>query len=267
MDIILDNFEKTTIKIQDAVAYPESPNAKNEGFHHIHNACEIYFNLSGDVSFMVEGNIYPIRRGSIIITKPNELHHCIYNSNSPHKHFWILFSCPNEKLLTRFLDRKSGEKNLIQLGETDGERFADICTRLSTSEHLIEQYKLFFDLLNIINEGKVIKNYQNTVFNPDAKKIIDCVRSAMPSRIRISDVAAELGVSVNTLERIFKSAMKITLSDYIMQLRLSAAHDMLLRGMGVQEASDFSGFSSCSRFISAFKKVYGKTPLQYKKQY
>ena len=42
--------------------------------------------------------------------------------------------------------------------------------------------------------------------------------------------------------------------------------NMLIKGATVQEASDFSGFSSCSRFICAFKKVYGKTPLKYKKE-
>ena len=28
---------------------------------HIHNMCEIYVNVSGDVSFMVENNIYPVK--------------------------------------------------------------------------------------------------------------------------------------------------------------------------------------------------------------
>jgi len=157
MDILLDSFEKITMQVNDAVAYPEAPNAKNEGFHHSHNMCEIYFNVSGDVSFMVEGNVYPIKKGSLIITKPNELHHCIYNSDKPHKHFWILFSCQNEKLLGRFLERKSGEKNLIQLGEEESENFISICKRLMSCESLIEQYKLFFDLLTIINEGKTVK--------------------------------------------------------------------------------------------------------------
>ena len=36
---------------------------------HTHNECEIYINVSGDVSFMVENNIYPISSGDIIITR------------------------------------------------------------------------------------------------------------------------------------------------------------------------------------------------------
>lgn len=267
MDIMLDNFEKTLIQVNEALSYPETPNAKNEGFHHSHNMCEIYFNLSGDVSFMVEGNIYPIKKGSIIITKPNELHHCVYNSAAAHKHYWVLFSCKNEKLLSRFLDRKNGEKNLIQLGQAECENFIRICDGLKNCESVMEQYKFFFDLLTIVNEGKIVKNYQNDVVNPEVKRIIEYVHKNIADRIKIGDIAAELNVSVNTLERIFKGAMKITLSDYIMQLRITMAHDMLIKGASVQEASDFSGFSSCSRFIAAFKKVYGKTPFQYRKNY
>ena len=44
---------------------------------HIHNECEIYINLSGDVSFAVENSVYPIMPGGIIITRPLEYHHCI----------------------------------------------------------------------------------------------------------------------------------------------------------------------------------------------
>ena len=60
---------------------------------HSHNKFEIYINLSGDVSFLVEHSLYPLSRGDVIIARPGEWHHCVYRSNKPHKLFWILFDC------------------------------------------------------------------------------------------------------------------------------------------------------------------------------
>ena len=73
------------VKMQEAAE-------QNVRQHHLHSECEIYINLSGDVSFMVEEKIYPIRPGDAILTRPYEYHHCIYHSDAPHEHFWILFS-------------------------------------------------------------------------------------------------------------------------------------------------------------------------------
>ena len=38
---------------------------------HIHEVCEIYVNLTGDVSFIVEDAVYPIKPGDIIIKTMN----------------------------------------------------------------------------------------------------------------------------------------------------------------------------------------------------
>ena len=100
------------------VAYVDidSHSSLNQFEHHIHPECEIYLNLSGDVSFMVEDRIYPITAGSVIITRPHEYHHCIYHSDKRHRHYWILFSSENnEKWLKLFFDRPHGENNLLRI--------------------------------------------------------------------------------------------------------------------------------------------------------
>ena len=79
------DFSATYIEI-----YADS--SENVNYSHIHDECEIYVNLRGDLSFIVENNIYPIKPGDIIITRPHEYHHCVYHSNKLHRHFWILFS-------------------------------------------------------------------------------------------------------------------------------------------------------------------------------
>ena len=64
-------------------------NGDNTMESHIHNKCEIYINLTGNVAFMVENRIYPIKSGDIIITRPYEAHHCIYYSTDEHDHYCI----------------------------------------------------------------------------------------------------------------------------------------------------------------------------------
>lgn len=76
---------------------------------HIHDECEIYVNMSGKVSFMVENRLYPVGWGDIILSRPYEYHHCVSHSNQPHEHYWILFTASgNEALLRPFFDRSLG---------------------------------------------------------------------------------------------------------------------------------------------------------------
>ncbi|MBR7099164.1 MAG: AraC family ligand binding domain-containing protein, partial [Clostridia bacterium] len=53
---------------------------------HVDDMIEFYILLEGDVSFMVEHNLYKLLPGDIVITKPNEMHNCILNSDSRHRH-------------------------------------------------------------------------------------------------------------------------------------------------------------------------------------
>ena len=94
---------------------------------HIHATCEILIHISGDITFNIEDNLYPVMPGNIIITRPYEYHNCIYRSNKPHKHFCIFLSAQNnEYLYDLFYNRNAGENNLLILPGEDAEKFCDI---------------------------------------------------------------------------------------------------------------------------------------------
>lgn len=110
----------------------DASNPGNIHDHHTHNKCEIYINLSGDVSFSVENAIYPIMPGNIIITRPYEYHHCIYHSDKNHKHFCILFdSDGNEELFDAFFKREIGKNNLIILTPEKLSEVTAVCHSLN----------------------------------------------------------------------------------------------------------------------------------------
>ena len=84
-----------TMTIRYAESDPAKPETQYES--HIHATCEILVHISGDISFNVENNLYPVLPGNIIITRPYEYHHCIYRSNEPHKHFCIFLSAKDNE--------------------------------------------------------------------------------------------------------------------------------------------------------------------------
>lgn len=79
---------------------------------HIHDYCEVYFNVSGNVSFAVENKVYPVNTGDIIISKPNEIHYCIYHSDQIHTCycFWVKASAEYSYLLSPFYSARRARK-------------------------------------------------------------------------------------------------------------------------------------------------------------
>lgn len=243
----------------------------NTNRSHIHEEAEIYFNLSGDICFMVEQNLYRIEPGSILITRPNEYHHCIYQSNALHCHYWLLLSVPAQfrMCMDKFYRRPLGADNLIKLREKDTIKFEQTCSRLVNDPlTLNEQYENLFRLLRMIDSGEVSENEGGSQIIPEEMRLaLDYIAEHLSLPLRVREIAEYLHVSVNTLERYFTGFLGITPSEFIKDKRLLQSKRLLSQGMTVQEACMASGFSDCSRFIAEFQAKFGTTPLKYKKAY
>ncbi len=232
---------------------------------HTHDVCEIYVNLSGDVSFMVEDTVYPIARGSIIITRPLEAHHCIYHSKKEHDHLWVLFSARgNEPLLDLFFARDKGRDNLIVLSGDRLDRLLEIARELLESDlPELRKYTLFFDLLSLLREGKRT-NAVDTKLDKHILSALYLINKSLTDPISVSSLARTLHLSVRTFERQFKRTLGLTPTEYIRKRRLSLSRSYLAEGHTVSEAAELSGFSDTSSFIGIFKREYGMTPFRFK---
>ncbi len=231
---------------------------------HFHDKCEIYVNISGNVSFMVENRIYAIESGDVIITRPYEKHHCICHSTSVHDHFCMMFSHEgNEEILSPFFKRESGVGNLIHLSPPKKEKLLALCHTIVDEKSLLRQYIAFFSLIDMLSGEKFS---ESSAFLPDDMKLaIEYIGSALPGKISVEDVAAAAHVTINTLERHFRQYIGISPREYIINCRLADAQAILENGGSVTDAAMSSGFSDYSHFIALFKKKYGITPKKFQK--
>ena len=101
------------------------------------------------------------------------------------------------------------------------------------------------------------------------RKLVDRAKLILASdlgrRWALAEIAAEAGVSPVYLTQVFQQVEGLALYRYQLQLRLARALDLLgdcedLTGLALD-----LGFSSHSHFSAAFKKAYGKTPLEFQR--
>lgn len=85
--------------------------------------------------------------------------------------------------------------------------------------------------------------------------------------LSLDSVADILGINPTYLSSLFKKCTGINFIDYISDLRISLAKELLedpLRSAG--EIAERAGYESASYFTRAFKKKTGMTPTEYRRQ-
>ena len=246
-----------------------------EDIPHIHKECEIYINLSGDVQFMVEQNIYDIQPGDIVISRPYEFHHCVFPSDCMHEQFWMLISSnESDQFLECFYNRKMGQNNLIRLPEEQAQEIRQICFRMLAADTeekgealQREIYMLYIRMLFILNQYSGLFYPHNVAvqFPLVLSKLLDFISNHFYSIQSMKQLADHFGISVNYMERLFQKYMNVSPRVYLEELRLINVVKMLSAGYSVTSACFESGFPDCSHFIALFKRRYGITPGKFKK--
>ena len=87
----------------------------------------------------------------------------------------------------------------------------------------------------------------------------------MDSRLSTEEIASQLGYTASYYARIFKTVNGNYLGDYLRQVRVMKAKDLLQNSaMTVQEISEAAGFTTANYFYTVFKKETGLTPAAYR---
>ena len=95
---------------------------------------------------------------------------------------------------------------------------------------------------------------------------LDYIRTYFNSNISIQDICNEINMSPYHFIRSFKQKYGLTPYQYLIELRINKAKDILACGQhSVSETAILCGFVSVSHFSSTFKRKTGVSPLEYKK--
>ena len=94
-----------------------------------------------------------------------------------------------------------------------------------------------------------------------AARAIGWIKEHYDEVIRIEDLAAEVNLSVSSLNRHFRAATSMSPIQYQKQLRLQRARISLLAGPGdVAAAGHAVGYTSVSQFTREYRRMFGAPP-------
>lgn len=95
--------------------------------------------------------------------------------------------------------------------------------------------------------------------------VLSYVSQNIDRDLSIPMICDKFGISKSTLWNLMKNYTGLSMKEFILNMRISRATELLLTDISVTEVSNLCGFNSYAHFIRTFTKTIGIPPHQYKK--
>lgn len=255
MEIFLEAFKN----------YTKKPNL-NMFTPHTHNNYEIFCFLSGDAKYFVEGNIYNLKPGDILIIKKSETHSLLIEKETPYVRYVINFNPEAllgdmDKSLIPLLDGKPlGKFNRIPSIDTKLDTWLSYLEKIVACEKFEEKRLYLTVLLNELCENLNVSEYAHTLKNSN-DRIIEYINKNLSKITTLDEICNRFFISKTHLNRKFKTITGSTVWDYIVTKKMILAKELLSQGYKPNVVSEKCGYSEYSAFYRAYKSKFGASPM------
>lgn len=215
----------------------------------------VYDILGGETVYYGNGRTIPLQKGHLYIFPIYEPYEMTTNPENPihclHLHLDILNS-NLRNIIDIPLDNDPQMANLMQA-------FADGIAASSPFLYL-EHLSIAFETL-CLSRGLFAR------LDACADNYLRVIRTIYRSNTTLESAAGLLGYSTGHFNRCFKAKFGVSPHQYIISLRMSDAIRMLASNMPLDTIGCAVGYADGQSFSNAFRKYYGISPSDYRKNY
>lgn len=139
-----------------------------------------------------------------------------------------------------------------------------VTQRAFEAASLEEVKEIFMKLLDEVKESqKLVKEERSDLLVETIKEYIN--QNYMDGGLNLQGISGMLKMSADYVGRIFKKSETISVADYINEVRLYHAQQLLEnKSYSINEIMEKVGYSNQSSFFKIFKKKFGATPREYR---
>ncbi len=240
---------------------------------HSHEHYELYFLLEGERNFFVKNKLFSIKRNTLVVVPPYCLHK---TEGGPYKRININISpdlltplqlevLNKYSKITAINIKNDSLKLIISLLEA-GEAFP-LSAKLR-SETLLSITQTLIGLLSLENptSDSITATIGPNDISPEILKIVHYINKNFSHELTLKELCDKFYICKVALCKKFKEAMNCSIMQYVTQLRINKAKNLLQSSNeSIEDIATLCGFSSGNYFGLIFKKAIGVSPLNYRK--
>lgn len=238
---------------------------------HYHEFYELLFFLSGHIDYVVEDQLFEMRRGDLLFIPPSTLHNPIFRDfDVPYERFvlWVSAQCMERlRVLDPDLESfdRAGEQPVYLLRSTDAS-WANLRGSFVTLHTCAAQQDACWRsgciaaLLRVLAAQAPVGARANLL-----TEILHYVSDNLCGDLSLETVAQVFYTNKFSISHMFQQEMRVPYYQYVIQTRLLVGKKLLLEGMPPSKVWDACGFGDYVGFYRAFRKWYGVSPSQFKK--
>lgn len=247
-----------------------------------HDFLEMAYVLSGEGKYRINDNIYTIKEGDLILINPGVKHQALLcpEADTPATEFFVGFT--NIRIAgckENHMPLPGGEYIYHTSGEL-GQRLFKLCASMEAENavrrqgryFMLKSYLIQMLLLVIREQCEPMERPRGYPFESASRKyvaeqVISYIEDHYSERISLDQIAENMYLSPFYISRIFKGETGSTPIRHLINLRLEKAKALLEGGYqgSIQEVAALVGYDDAYHFSKLFKKKYGISPSQVRK--
>ena len=256
---------------------------------HIHDFLELVYTISGTVNHKIDGQTYLATHNTLLFIAPGQIHSfasqgaCEFVNILIKQDFIIEYAVDNDTFynLFRFFlsnpdDKLSPDSQMVKFKGDDAYEIKNIINfMLSTAEKKVPSHSMILNgyarvvltkMFNILNEKNLDRNYPKSVFFEVFDSILDYIDKNYAEPISLSTLATRCYFSPSYISKEFKKISGMGFKEYLIEKRITETAKYLTQtDFSIAEIQYKVGFTDKTRFFKEFSKLYGCTPLEYRK--
>ena len=248
---------------------------------HTHETYELYYFISGEADYLIEGQEYHLRPHTLLLIAPNLFHgirvhtNAAYDRHTLHFDPSVLSLDHRVMLLSVFPHEKHPQTQQVPYCLEDMEhsgvlalfRAMEACH--GQSENVIRTMMpvLTEAILGLValcipslEQGEALR--ERTGVSRTQKDIIEYLDAHFTEPITLDMLSERFFISKHYLNRAFRKATGTTVMDYLIHKRVTYVQQLLVNGIPVSQAASLAGFGDYTSFYRAYVKRFGHAPSQ-----